>query len=463
MRLRLTSAIVGLLFAVSLAGCGYYKYGESEDPTLNQVMQIGKEYLRSGDGGNAADAFNAALHISPTCPEAKYGLLIARNMQFIALVNSLLGFVGGMSSSSASTTSLEQLSLPPPAGSTDSTFDASTEPIGDYIQGFLQQSADVWYDTCEGLYGELIHDPNAFFELDQFSMSITGIVTINFGGRLDRSDLQFFGVLNSFVRSVVDIVLAHNINADFFSLKIPAININTGLLSDLTPANIAELLQEVQPIITLLDSLINNPDNPDFLTLESTGGVARMQAAGVNFGNLFDRIDLLIGDAYGDPLVKAVNTVHFIDAEGNNRGNRLVDSLYLPGLGEFGAAEVNGLDALAVPTADAFWDTTPSDVDPTRPNPFYIAFANQLLTALNVLPIVIDRATLASLLTSIGINPDILPAGFQIVISEIPYILPIDVGPFFADPSPTGIRDLLVDLINLFNELVVLFPPPAAS
>jgi hypothetical protein len=435
MRLRLPAIVVALILVAGLAGCGYFRFSEDEDPTLNQVLRIGKDYLRAGDGGNASDAFNAAIHISPTCAEAKYGLLIARNMQFIALINSLLGFLGGSTSSSSAA---EASPTPTPEGDDDTASGPSSVNIGDYIQQFLSESADQWYDTCEGLYDELIHDPDPHFDLDRFQMSIKGLVTFNFGGRLDRGDLQFFGVLNSLVRGVVDIALAHNINADFFDLKIPPLSLDTSLLTDLTPENIGKLIAEIKPIVDLLESLLTNDSNPDFLTLLNPGGAARMQSAGIELGNLFERVHLMIDDTYADPYPKGANSVHFLDAAATGRGDRLIDPLYIPGIGSLTAPIVNGLDTLAADAAPTFWSTSPDDVNPGHPSPFYIAFANQLLTALNALPIVIDG----------------------LVISEIPYVLPIYDGPFFADPSPTGIRDLLWDVINLFNELAVIFPPP---
>ena len=113
---------------------------------------------------------------------------------------------------------------------------------------------------------------------------------------------------------------------------------------------------------------------------------------------------------------------------------------------------------LATLTAGAFWDETTFDIDPTAPNPFYLAYANDLLIALDILPLVIDKALLEELLGALGIELDLFGDDFEIVISGIPYFLPIDIGPWFAEPSPTGLKDLLWNVVHFWDLISGLLP-----
>lgn len=441
MRLRLAGLLLALLMLASL-GCGE-EFDTREDPTLEEIMEIGKGYLREGNGGSAAEAFMAALNVSEDCSEAKFGLLIARNQQFLSLLNELISFTTNMTQTApvAGDNGLQRQVL------------AKSEPLGDYIQDFLAQSADVWYDTCEGLYYELQAVPEPYFEIDGFTMGVEGIISFDFGGRLDRADLEFFGVLNALVRTVVDIAMAHDLNYDFFAIQIPALDLDFTNLT-LDAEGIADLIAGLDPIFDLLRDLVTYEENPAFLTLKGADGVARMQRAGIDLGLLFWRLHLMIDETYSQTGAQSENSVRYVDENQDGIGDRQTEPLYLPGLGTLDAELVNALDTLGALSAGAFWDTTVYDFEPTVSNPFYIAFANELLTALDVLPIVIN----AEFLESLGIDLGALGDGLNIVIDEIPYILPIDVGPWFADPSPTGIKDLLWNIILLWDLVAELAP-----
>jgi len=145
----------------------------------------------------------------------------------------------------------------------------------------------------------------------------------------------------------------------------------------------------------------------------------------------------------------------------------------------------NGRDVRCALTATAMWAHTGFDIDPYEANPFYLSFANDLLIGLDILPLVIDEAfiedllgidldalvqqllpQLLSLLQELGLDlgdpNDIGDVGFdddfQIVITGIPEILPIDIGPWFAEPEPDGVRELLGFVIDLFNTIEALLP-----
>ncbi len=440
--------IVSVLFLWLLCcGCGE-DFDTKEDPTLAEVMAIGKGYLREGNGGSAAEAFSAAMRISPDCAEAKYGILIARNQQFTSLLDQLIGFTAGMA-------------YEVPSGD-DSELDAlvlgETEPIGDYIQDYLEKSADVWYQQNEGIYIELLAEEDPYFEIDGFTMKVEGLIQFDFGGRLDRTDLHYFGVLNSLVSAIVDIALAHDLNYDFLSIVLPELSLDFDNISLDDPDSIAALIDGIDPIFDLLKDLLTYEENPDFLTLKGDAGVARMQSAGVSLGNMFWRLHLMIDSAYAETGAQDVNTVRYIDYDHDNQGDRKTEALFLPGIGTLDARLVSGIDALAVQTAGAFWDATVYDFEPNLVNPFYIAFANELLEALDILPLVIDE----ELLESLGIDLGALGAWLNIVIEEIPYVLPIHVGPWFADPSSTGLKDLLWNVVQFWDLIAGLLTEPPA-
>ncbi len=438
-------ALLALLSLFAL-GCGE-KFDYEEDPTLEEIMSIGRGYLRRGDGGSAAEAFEAALKISPTCDEAKFGVMIARNVQFFSLIDELLTLISGMSA--------QQAGSGLPVGDNQISF-AETEPIGDYIQGFLRDSAEWWYEDSEQLYVELLTYPDPHFDIDHFEMSINGLIEMKFGGRLDRSDLQYFGVINALMRALVNFILAHDINYDFFSMQIPELSINLDDLS--SPEGIQNLIDSLEPIVQLLEDLLTYEDNPDFLYLKGEEGVARMQAAGIQFGQAFQRLHLLFQEIYRETSAQTDGTVYYIDTDGDGIGDPLSESVVLPGFGEVDAGLANGLSVLGAMTSQAIWDATPFDIDPYHINPFYPAYANDLLVALDVFPLVLDQATLQDLLESLGLNISV-GEDFQIVIPEIPDgFLAIDIGPWFAQPQPDGVRQLLWFVVDLYNTLATYLP-----
>jgi len=473
MRRTLLALLLVAILAALLLGCEE-KFDYNEDPTLEEILEIGKGYLRAGDGGSASEAFMAAMKLSPTCGEAKYGLLIARNLQFLSMLDELFTLISNLNAQSVG----GEVTLPD-----GRIVQAELEPIGDYIQEFLAESAAKWYEVCEDLYLDLLTYPDPSFEIDHFSIGITGILDMQFGGRLDRGDLHFFGVMTGLVRGLVNFVLAHDINYDFFNIAIPEMELNFDNLDDFEA--ILDLIESLGPIVDLLESMLNFEENPDFLYLKGNEGVARMQAAGQQFGLMFYRMHLMIEEVYRETSQQTEGTVHYLDADSNQAGDRLAESLVIPGFGTLDAGMVNGLDVLCALTATAMWDHTVFDIDPYEANPFYLSFANDLLIGLDILPLVIDEAfiedllgidldalvqqllpQLLSLLQELGLDlgdpNDIGDVGFdddfQIVITGIPEILPIDIGPWFAEPEPDGVRELLGFVIDLFNTIEALLP-----
>jgi len=443
-----------LLFALTMIpGCSE-EFDTKEDPTLAEIISIGKGYLRAGDGGNATDAFTAALQISPECAEAKYGLLIARNMQFLSMLNELINLISGMAYQTSAAGDL----APEAAGFSDFRLKEGITPIGDYIQEFLAQSAVEWYETCEYLYLNLLTYQDPAFEIEHFKMYLQDFIVFEFGGRLDRSDLQFFGVLNALMRTLTDILMAHDLNYDFFNMELPSLDLNFDNLDLSDPESIMALVEQLAPLVDLVESLLTFEDNPNFLELKGEEGIARMKRAGISLGQLFWRVHLLIEDTYNESGEQPEDSVRYIDADFDRRGDRRTESLYLPGIGELEAGLVNGIDSLCTLTAMAFWDTTSLDSDPVNANPFYIAFANDLLTALDVLPIVLDNEVWQALFDALGLDVELTGTGFELIISAIPMVLPIDVGPWFASPSQTGIKDLLWSVINLWDLVVEILP-----
>jgi len=456
MRRTILAVVLLAIALVVLPGCEE-DFDTYEDPTLEEIMDIGKGYLRAGDGGSAAEAFEAAIELSPTCGEAKYGLLISRNMQFISLLDELIAMIGDFMYTTGE----------PGQPDVNQMVQFSSEPIGDYIQDFLGESAEWWYEDCEEMYLDLLTYPDPFFEIDGFSMDLADMLTIEFGGRLDRSDLHFFGTVTAMMRALVNILLAHDLNYDFFSLEIPELSLE---LDFEDPDAILNLLSSLGAIIELLEDLLTYDENPDFLYLKGEEGIARMQAAGRQLGMAFFRIHLMIEEVYREPAPQADEAVRYIDANNNGQGDRRSDPMIIPAFGQLDAQLVNGLDVLCAMTATAFFDHTVLDIDPYRPNPFYISYANDLLVALDILPLVIDAELLGSLgldletlledlLASLGLDVgDINVDNFQIVIPEIPDWLPIDLGPWFAEPDPDGIRQIVWLVVDLFNTIETYLP-----
>ena len=404
MKKKILCGLVCLVFCLllPLAACDD---PEEEEPTLEEVLAIGKGYLAAGDAVGASDAFHAALVMAPQNTDAKFGALLANTLQFTTLLSELLNLVEDMLDAGDSV----PVDVPDeldPLGRYDAL--GSGPPIGDLIQDFVTNVALPKFLENDVFYYELTLVDGFSFHLDgTYDVEITGTQLISFGGEFDYGELHFFGAVNSLLLAVFEIVLAHDINFDFD-------NLNLDFGED------ADTLETIGAILDLIEGLLNDPNYPNFLFLDDDG-VQQMQMAGVNLGLAFLRINAMLDAVRAETDDQSDDPIRYDDANGNGVYD-LDEAVEIPGLLVMEPDLIEVVHNLAGDLAVAFFDTTALDVDPINPNPLYLSSLNGILIYLGILP--------------------------EPLFGER---IGIPIGPFFAQPSPNGLRNILIFVVNVWD------------
>jgi len=176
-------------------------------------------------------------------------------------------------------------------------------------------------------------------------------------------------------------------------------------------------------LLGLLDDLLSDDAFDRFLALDGEEGVAFMQRAGVNLGNAFARLAAAFEQLAQETDAQDDDQLAYRDANGNGKYDALVDPVQL------GALTIEPAIAAALPElcrnlSRAFWEGSAADPNPLLPDKIYLSMLDDLLIAL-------------------GLIDDDLPLGW----------LGLNVGRFFAEPSPDGLRGLLLMLLDVAEML----------
>jgi hypothetical protein len=399
---RLLWCLAPILAALVAWGC-MQKFDEREDPSIAEIMRIGMEFLQDNQGGQAAEAFRAALKVEPDNVDAKYALHIARIMQFLNLIDQLVGILQTV-----------QLDVTPTdaGGAVPTVRGSETQnhipPIGDYLHDFFYDNVDGAFLHNEELYWSLANHPDFSIFVPSYVLQIQGSELLSLSGEFDKTDLHFFGALSSLVYGVDQILLAHNINFDFKNMSL-----------DFS----GDGLEVIDGVIDFLNTLLTDPAFPDFLTLlPDDQGVQRMQAAGVQLGMVFYRIDMMFEQLAKETDPQAMDQITYLDMNNNGRYDIETDPLLLANLGQIDPQLAVAIKLLCSQLAIAFFDNTVFDIHPTQPDPLPLSALNGVLVAMGVL------------------DEPVLPDWIS-----------ISIGPWFAAPTEDGLKTLLFDLIDIYG------------
>ncbi len=393
-----------------LSACGY-KFDTEEDPSLDEIISIGKGYLAEGNGAAASDAFNAALKIDESSTDARFGAVLADVMAFTNLIDELVSTLSSFGFGSTSAQTYEKAAAETKPGFSDLLH----EFLDDVLVGKISQS--------ERLYAELATEPDFRFDLDRYRIAVMEIELVNLGGEFDKADAHMIGAVSAIMNGLLNFLLAHNIDIDIASLALPTV-----------PEG-ADIVTTIDMYVAFLEDLLASPETPDLLTLEGPDGAAFMQQVGIDFGNAFERIDAAFVQLAYERDQQIDDQLRFLDTDFDGVYNDGTDPVMIGDSITLDPELVWAIRVLARDLSAAFKDGSEADVDPFEPNPFHLSSTNELLTYLDVLPIVL------------------IDEPFTLAIEEIPDFLTIDIGSFFADPDPQGIRQVLEDLIALWNDL----------
>ncbi|MCZ7582508.1 MAG: hypothetical protein M5R36_03780 [Deltaproteobacteria bacterium] len=377
-----------------------------EDLDVDDIIAIGKGYLLEERGAQASEAFRAAIDLDADSAEARYGLMMAQIMQFTNLIDEFVLLIGqldlGGTAKNASTTSAE------------------TVDLGALIHGFLNDTLVPLLKSNEEQYAILAGQADLQFDLERYILRVNDSPVLDVGGEFDKTDLHFFGAVNAALDGVLEFLLAYNLGFDINALSLPESDPNT------------DLYTTVSGYLDLVEALLTDPTYPDFLTLVD-GGDGHLSASGVALGNVFVRLRRMLDQVATERDPQDDDPVRFLDYNHDGSYDKWSEPIAVGTLFVIDPELASALRVTAPRVAAAFFDGSSADPDPGRASPLTAADLNELLRALDVLPIVLG-------------NPD-----RPFVIGGLPDFIGLDIGSFFHDADPFALRDFLIQVIDIWD------------
>jgi hypothetical protein len=378
------------LLLLTLAACAEDKTRRDDEAGYADLVAAGERHLQSNEGELAAQSFWEAANLDPAPAAAPYGHLLASPMRFTNLIDQVIDTINGL------------------------TLKFSDNVLTDPIHEYLDEKLRDIVARSEDFYADLAARPDAGLSLDGYALQVAGTTLLDLSGEFGATELRAVGGLNALVSGLLHLVYALDLHFDPTVLHWP---------KDMG----GDVFATIDIVAGLLDALLSSEDYPTFLMLVESTGAADMQTAGVALGDAFARI-VEAFDVLGDGPPRDGAPISYLDLAGNgvydpyNDPVCLGDVVLAPEL----AAAVR---ALCVAAAAAFYEGSPLDANPDEVDGLTPADLNELLWALDVLPLALGPVTL-----------DALPAWPV-----------LDVGTFFSHPTPDGLRSLLGALVEFWE------------
>ena len=385
------------------ASCADEKEPEGgNDQSLTELLAQGKHELMVNDGYGAAETFGQAQALDKDSLDAGFGLFLAQLMEFPNFIDQIISTINGLSFAYS---------------------DPSDEPAADPIHDYLLEYIVGQIENNETLYAELADGPDFDFQLQSYDIQIDESPLLEFGGEFDQIDLQFFSALNALVDGLLNFILALDLRFDPTVLQFD-------LEADLGT------FETIDMIVDLLDALLSSPSYPTFLALAEDGGVTYMQATGIDFGNAFIRLESAFDGLKLKHGSRSDHQFGYVDENGDGIYDPLTDQVFIGETVTLEPDQAIAIRNLCAKLAAAFYEGSLSDIDPHAVNLFWLSDLDELLTAFDILPIILGPLSITGLPGAIGIN----------------------LGELFADPDPNGVRDVLWFIVELWKYPADLFP-----
>jgi len=406
--------LLGILFllvcAAAIISCGA---DEEVKRSFDETIDIGKRYLMANQGALAAEAFTSARAMRPESTDANFGLMLGNTMQFINLIDEISGLVGAF---------LYETPPIPETGELGVLLQAQELQIGDYIKDFFNETVDKSFDENEVIFQDLEKRKDFIFNIESYPIVFGGQALLLFGGEFDKTDLYLFGAFTSLLNAVMDIVQALDLNFDINAIVIPTLDFTN------------DPIGSIQSIIDLLRTLLRDPDYPNFLMVEGEEGLIGMKEAGIDFGNVFERLALIFDQLATETDNQADDQIRYDDVNKNGRFDPQTDPVQIDSTITLDAGLAPILQQLFVELSYAFWEGSPRDPHPNSVDTLNLGMLNDLLIYLDVL------------------SQPILPDDVG-----------VDVGSFFSHPTEDGLRSLLLAIADLVNLLLAIIDDQAAG
>lgn len=398
--LTLLAAIIATL--LFLTGCnGDGNGGEEDDDTsdddnesADELVQEGKEWLSKGVPLKAREKFMEALEIEPEHPLALYGVTIADSMHTFEVLNIIMYI---------------NMALDPgfedskPIGSLDDLVDAA-------LEGLATEIAD-----------EAVEYVNICLEkgATEFLMDLPIPIIIDFKhecdvqGRFSQAELYAIWAFNLTLAGLMRHALAIELDFDM------------GLVQEIADIDFSDWAVAICEIVDILSQVMNDAGHPNFLAIEDSE-IPTFQEAGRDTGRGLLKFSEAISAIVQKPANNGDDIFGYIDLNGNGYWDSN-EPLRIPCVGVLDKEDTSWLNAImsvATDMGNSFIDYSEDDPDPYNPDPFDLATLNQILKLLGL--------------------PPIIPSG----------LITIDFGITYVNPDPNIVRNKLLDLINLLDQLL---------
>ncbi|MFC1890689.1 tetratricopeptide repeat protein, partial [Thermodesulfobacteriota bacterium] len=383
---------VAMWLTIIPAGCG----GEC-DGGISARAQIeeGKAWLTRGDGDRARLYFLEALELDPGNPDGLYGMALSDTLHVVDVLSILVDYILSLIESGGPVKDREE----PPSW------------VDDLLETLLNTLLfDRTYEL-EEYSGKAREIPGITFDAESIPILIAFDPVATLSGEFDETDLLASESLTLLLRGFLLHALVLELDFDLASAwMISEIDFDT-----LPPEEAAA------EVVRLLLAIVADPDYPDFLTMSSEG-VDTYREAGMAVGDGFDRFISVFESIRNETDDQDDDIIGYTDLNGNG-GFDTGEPFFIPHFGELDEREMAVLDAL-VETAgdlrDAYWDRTAKDTDPYSPNPFRLSSLNPVLEAYGLPPL-------------------------------FPGWIKVDIGIWYAEPSPRRIRNSLILILYLLS------------
>ncbi|MCC6159128.1 MAG: hypothetical protein IT350_13855 [Deltaproteobacteria bacterium] len=334
------------------------------DPSVQELLDSGRDWLKIGEGDKARVDFGAALDIDPDVVEAQYGMVLGNLLRHFDIVSILYDYI-------------DSLGYGGPVGKADGPDNWLDNILNDLLTGLL-------YDRSDELvtYAEMAQqDDDPTYMIDAMPVILHFERVADLRTEFDRAELNgasgFARVFSGLFRHLTAVSLDVDISYAFVIMDVVD-----------RPWPQEDILGA---IVNVLLDMVNDPNYPNFLTMPPEN-VDELRMAGMSVGDGCDDFLSAWAAIEAESDDQSDDVIAFNDWSGDGMWN-FGEPLIVPGVGELTAEQMElayGIRTMIEDLRNSFWDYTIKDVDPTEPNPFPLADLNPILRALGIPPLIPD-------------------------------------------------------------------------
>jgi D-arabinan exo alpha-(1,3)/(1,5)-arabinofuranosidase (non-reducing end) len=358
---------------------------DADDDCPEDEIAAAKAFLVAENGDAARAAFLNILNDYPNCTQAHFGIVLADQLRFVALVDGLLYYISDP--------------LPEERNPTD---------VGDII-------ADYAGNLLAPIVGEILdhlepcrEDESLKFEIERFSLRLLGMEWLIYAGEYDVGDALIQSAEFALLSAGLDTVLSFDLHFDM--------DIIIDGMNEWPDMDVYSMIIDV--LDTIL-SLFDDENYPDFLRLTEDAQWL-LPRAGLSMGQAFQYYH----DGIGKILVEEIDATRDVTGCSDRNGDGLcAPSEFIHGVFYSLPTELHELlMPVEISMRNAYWDDTELDVDPDNPNPFRVSKLNPILRYFGLpgilLPIGLDLGEFYS-----DPNPDTVRSTAKIIIELLKTIV----------------------------------------